>query len=339
MRRRFALALVPALLVAGCATPLPEPQPEAEPAVAPAALASTQVDRVLEDMHAVIDEANAAGLAAADADEPAEARKEAAAILATRADGAAGRILNAEYVLASEAGEEVITVIPDGAQTVVTPATTEWPRVLMVVTEAAEDLQAPMLLTLVQDGPREEYRLWSWERLFGGVELPATYLPAVGSDPVPPDGGTALLTPQETIDHYIGLITDGEDSEYFDEFTDSPLWQRISEQRDAWEEAVGEGTFAETYTSLKGGPYALATADGGALVVGGFSTVTTLKLSDSTLTVADPATTALLGTDTIEDNLTLTWVATLAFSVPPAGSQDPITVLGAEYALVGASGE
>ncbi|MCV2394066.1 hypothetical protein OEB99_07090 [Actinotalea sp. M2MS4P-6] len=339
MKRRTALVLALVPLLGACAAPLPVPEPEAVPAVAPAALESVQVDRVLTDLHAVLDDADAAGVAAAGAEDPGAARTAAVDTLGARAYGPAEQIRQAQYLLAATTGADALTTIPSGAQTVVDPATTTWPRVLMVVTDPSEDLQAPLLLTLVQEDPRSAYKLWAWERLFGGVELPATTLPGVGSDPVPADGGTATLTPEETIDQYVDVIAHGTESEYFDGFTDTPLQQRIAEQRSAWSAAVGQGTFTETYQPLDTGPWALATADGGAIVVGGFGGLTTLTLADSTLKVADPATTTLLGKDTITKNLNLAWTVTVAFSVPPAGSTDPVTVLGAEYALVAASGE
>lgn len=341
MRRLTALALAAsvALPLGACATPLPEPEPEAVPAVAPAVLTSEQLDRVLTDLETVLADADGAGLAAGEQDDPEAAVDAAVLALEPRVFGPAATIRRAQYVLAGEVGEDAVTVIPDGAQTVIEPATTQWPRVVMLVTEAPEDLQAPMLLTLVQDDPRSDFRMWSWQRLFGGVQMPATMLPEVGSDPVPADGGTAVATPEEVIDHYVDLVTRGTKSDYVDDFAESPLRVRIAEQRKAWKAAVGEGSLAETYTPLEEGPFALSTADGGSIVVAGFETVTTMTLADSTLKVADDATAALLGKDTITKNLSLTWTATVAFSVPPEGSDDPITVLGAEYVLVEAKGK
>lgn len=342
MRRRLAplvAALVVGAVLSSCAAPLPEPTPDAVPAQAPPALGPGQLDRILSDVTSVVEQADSAALdaAAAGGDDLSATLDQIDAGLAVRLSGPAAQMRRAQYVLATQGGADAITTVPAGAQTVIDPATGGWPRVLMVVTDPPEDLRAPLLLTLVQEAPREQYRLWSWERLYGGVEMPATMQPEVGSAPVPADGGPALLTPQTVMDHYVDVLTKGDDSAYATEFTQDPLRARIAEQRDAWKAAIGKGTVTETYAPGPTGPWALETADGGAIVVGAIETVTTLTLVDSTLTLADQ-TAALLGTNTLKKDLAIHWLSTVAFAVPPAGSTDPVTVLGAEHVPVQVTG-
>lgn len=340
-RALAAAALAVVLLaagLAGCSTPLPEPSPDSTPAVVPPALGEAQLDRILGQLDTALAAADSTAIAATTAPDPVAARQVAVDALGQRLTGPAAQMRAAQYALATKAGAGALTPVPSGAQTVVDPATDTWPRVLMVVTKTPEDLRAPLLLTLVQASPRAQYQLWSWQRLFGGVTVPRTMQAAVGTAPLAPDDTTAAVSPKDAMAHYLDVLTQGAASPFVASFTADPLRTRIAEQRAAWQAAVGAGTLAETYTPTGDGPWAMATADGGAIVVGAFQTTTTLTLANSTLTLSD-ATTALLGKDTITANLALTWTGTVAFAVPPAGSTDPITVLGAEYVLVQAAGQ
>jgi hypothetical protein len=339
--RRVAWVAVPAILaLAACTPPLPEPEPDAEPAVVQPALAAVQVDRILGDLTTVLDSADTAALEASSSDDVTAALDAATGLLGPRVTGPAAQMRKVQYLLATKAGQDAITAIPPGAQTVIDPATDTWPRVMMVVTEAPEDVRAPLLLTLVQDDPRSPFRLVAWERAFGGIELPAMMQPSVGSAQVPNDGGSAQLTPDEVLAQYADLLANQSSSEYADAFGEDVMRTRIAEQRAAWAEAVDEGSVTETFQPAEDGPWALETADpeGGALVVGAITGVTTLTLSDATLAFGGP-TAVLLGKDSVEKNLAITWLMTVAFSVPPATSTDPITVVGAELMSVAVSGE
>ncbi len=339
--RRIALAALPLFVVlAACTPPLPEPVPDADPAVVQPALGDVQVERVLSDLDAVVTEADSAALAAADAEDVPAAVTSAADLLTPRVSGPAARMRQAQYLLSTESGQDAITAIPSGAQTVVDPATDTWPRTLMVVTDPPQDVRAPLLLTLVQQDPRSQYQLVAWERLFGGVELPATMQPSIGSAQVPNDGGSAQLTPNEVLTQYADVLSKHGSSQYADVFASDPLRTRTAEQRTAWVQAVDEGSVTETFQVTDDGPWALETAapEGGALVVGSITGVTTLTLSDATLTFGGP-TSVLLGKETVAKNLAITWLITVAFAVPPATSTDPITVVGAELTPVAVTGE
>lgn len=327
MRRilRSAAIVVAAALLAGCSQPLPEPQPDALPAATPPALSVQQAEGILDDVHA--------SLAAADAQLSAEA-------LAPRVAGPAASFRTAEYKLAAAAGNtEALTTVPPGAQTLILPTSQTWPRTMMVVTEPPADLTAPLLLTLVQDGPRDPYYLWSWVRLFPGVETPALAQPEVGSAPVEANAADLAVAPADVMAQYVDVVTNREQSQYAGVFTDDPLRSGIWQTRDAFIGVVGaNGTLAETYTPHPAGVRALATADGGALVVGTMVSTTSITLVDSTLKIGDQ-TAVLLGSDTIKASMSITWLSVVAFVVPPAGSDAQIQVLGGEHARTQVSGQ
>ena len=255
-----------------------------------------------------------------------------------RVFGPAAAIRAAEYLLAAAGDEDAVTQIPPAAQTLVVPTTDPWPRALMVVTESPDDLQAPLLLTLVQTGPRDQYRLWSWARLFPGVEMPPTAQPEIGSVPVEEDAEMLTVPPTDVLVRYIDVLTNGDASEHAGEFLPDDLREAVANNRAAWTTLVGSnGSLTETYAAADVGPFAIATADGGAIVVGVVQTVTTIGLSNATLTISDQ-TAALVGGTTLHSNLVLTWDSVVVFVVPPEGSAEPVQVLGAEHALVQATG-
>ena len=321
--RGLSAALVLTAALAACSAPLPTPEPEALPASAPVALGAAQVSRILGEVTSALSAADEA----TSGDD-----------LAPRITGTAAEIRTAQYVQAAAGESDALTEIPATPQTVIAPATDTWPRTMMVVTTAPEDLRAPLLLTLVQQDARAPYTLVSWARLFPGTQMPATAQPEIGSDPVAIDSTATAVSPADVLSRYIDVLTNGDDSEFAATFAEDPLRDRIAQQREGWTTAVGEqGSIDETYEVLGDTPYALATADGGAVVVGSLRTVTTIELVDSTLTVG-AQTAALLGKDKVSESLTITWDSVVAFAVPPAGSDEPITVLGGEHAPVSVTG-
>lgn len=323
-RSRGAVLAAVALALAACSTPLPEPQPDAVPAALPPAVSTGQVEDVIAEVTEVLTTADAAL-------DPA--------LLDPRVTGPAREIRAVEYQLRTAGDTTAITPIPPSAQTIVAPTTDDWPRTVMVVTEPPADLQPPLLLTLVQDAPRPQYRMWAWARLFPGVEMPATPQPDVGSAPVAPDDTSLAVPPSDVVHWYTDVLANGAASPHVGAFTVDPLRTGIEATRQAFAGVVGaNGTLSETYVPIETAPYALATADGGAIVVGAFRTLTTITLTDSTLTIGDQ-TAALLGRQTVASNLAIGWLSVVAFHVPAAGTPEPITVLGAEHSRTQVTGE
>ena len=323
-RRVAALALAPALLLGACAAPLPVPEPDPAPLVVQPAMTADQADRVIADFSRV--------LATADGSTDTSA-------LDSRLTGPALALRLNEYALRTSGLTEDVTAIPEAAQTVVVPATDVWPRTLMAVTESPADLQAPLLLAFTQASPRDQFRLWAWVRLFPGVTTPQFAQPDLGAAPVAPDSTTLARSPETVMVGYLDLLTNGDASEYATAFLPDPLRDGIVGTRTAYTELVGDnGSLVETYNPAGDGLQSIGTFDGGAVVVGAFETVTTITLSDSTLTL-DGEIAAMLGRTTVETSLAFTWLSVVAFRVPPAGSTDPVEVLGAEHTLTSVTGE
>lgn len=317
----FALAVL-----AGCATPLPEPAPEPAPAVAPAATTVAQSTDVLGDLGEVLSAADAALDPAA---------------LGPRVTGPALATRTAEYVRAgSTGGAKPPTILPTDEQVLIVPQTTQWPRTQLVVTEQPDDLQAPRILVLQQAAPREQYKLWGWARMAPGVSMPPTAEPATGSAVLAPDAQGLVVTPAEALVQYADVLANGTASAYAATFAADPFRAAIEAARAAMVAGVESAASAtETYTPDAAPVVALATADGGAIVVGQLTTVSTVTLTvaGGTIPIQDPFYAALTGTQSAASSFARTYTDVLVMYVPPADSGAPVQVLAAEHAVTAAS--
>jgi hypothetical protein len=325
-----ALTVAATLALTGCAPELPRPAPAAAPAVPPPATTIEQTDRILQDVGAVL----AAGDAASSAAE-----------LAPRVSGPALALRTAEYAVAgATAGGQPITPLPVTPQTVVVPSTTEWPRTQVVVTEQPDDLTSPRLLVLRQESPRAAYTLWGWARLLPGVQMPPTATPAVGSATLPADAPGLVVTPTDVVAQYADVLANGAASAFAATFaTPDPFLARIEEGRARYVAAAeGSGTFTQTYAPVPDQVFALATADGGALVVAGMTTSSSLRISGASIAMpvefAAVSGGAIPAGAVLRNNLDFTSTDVVAFYVPPADAPAPVRVLAAEHTFTSASG-
>ncbi len=319
-RTRRALAGLSALVVltlAGCATPLPTPNPEPPPAVDPPVLSAAQVTSVLDSIGSAL----AAGDAALD---PAQ--------LGARVVDPALAMRSAEYARATATnGERPPTALPTDAQVEILPQTTQWPRVGLVVTEQPDDLQAPRVLVLLQQSPRDQYALWGWARMFPGVSTPPTADDA-GSPVLELDDPDLAMRPDEVLTAYADVLAQGDASPSAALFAPDPFRESIAASRQALTASVQEiGTVAETYTP--GGPplTAIGTADGGAIVVGTMSTTSTVTITvaGAKLTLS-PYEAAVTGVTEATQSLVRTYTDVLVFVVPAAGSGAQVQLIAAE---------
>jgi hypothetical protein len=321
--------VVLALGLAACATPPPEPQPEPVPAVAPPAVTAEQARDVLADVGEVL----AAGDAALDASG-----------LGARLSGPALAARTLEYARATATGgARPPTALPTGAQVLVVPDTAEFPRTQLVVTEQPDTLEAPRILVLHQASAREPYRLWGWARLGPGVQMPATADPELGSVPVAPDSTDVVVPPGEVLQQYADVLANGDASPHAATYPQDFFRQTIEAARANMQAAVAPvGTVAETYVPQGAPAASLATADGGAIVVGALDTTTTLAITEPGIDL-DPTTAALAGRPRVTSSLVSTWVDVLVFYVPPAPAEGqpaaPVQLLAGEHARTTVAGQ
>ena len=325
------LALVAGLVLTACAPELPQPSPPGPPAVPPTVVTLEQSTRILGEVGET--------LATADASRRPED-------LSPRVSGPALAARRAEYAVARAAGNaEAVTALPTEPQTLVVARTTDWPRTQIVVTQQPDDLTSPRLLVLRQESPRSPYSLWGWARLLPGVTMPATASPETGSEPVEPDATTLVASPADVVTQYADVLGNGAASAFAASFaTPDPYRQQIEagRARNQGIAAEGSGTFTETYAAVPDQVVALATEDGGAIVVGGMTTASTLTISGASLTVppdfAAVSSGKLAPNAVLRNSLSVNYTDVVAFYVPPAGADAPIQVLGGEHTFTSASG-
>lgn len=319
--RALAALAVAALPLSACATPLPAATPPPPAAVAPPALLPSQSSAVL----------TALGAALAAGDKSLDASK-----LASRVVGPALAMRSAEYLRAEATnGDKGPTALPTKAQVQIVPQTRTWPRVQLVVTVQPDNLQAPRVLVLEQATPRDNYALWGWARMFPNASTPPLAEAAKGSPVLPVNDSSLVLTPDKVLAAYGDVLANGVASASAPQFAPDQFRDQVTQNRQTLAANVKDvGTLAETYTP--GGPplTVIGDADGGALVVGTMSTVSTVTVTLGGAKLAlSPFESAAAGASEAGKSLTRTYTDVLVFHVPAAGSGKQVQLIAAESVL------
>jgi hypothetical protein len=323
LRAALAGAGLSLALLAGCSTALPQPQPEEVAETPPPALDEDRLASVLEDVQATITKAD-------EAKDPE--------LLAPRVKAPALDMRAAEYKLAEatdgDSAPDAITTVP---QVSAVAATEAFPRPTFVITQVPEGANLPLLLALEQSEARDQYKLWGWVTLFPGIETPAMSHPDAGSAVVPPDADTLVVPPGEVVERYVDTLNNS-DSEYKDQFAEDPYKETsrtTTTELDKAIEAAGEASISAA--AGDDGPLSLATADGGAIVVGELRSTLTLRrtVAGSELT-AGGSLGALLGSNKqVVGSVSGVSDVLMAFYVPPADAEEKaIRPLGATTVLM-----
>lgn len=317
-------SLALAVSLAACAEePVPTPAPEPAPATPEAVVNADQLGAILDAVRETLAEADAA----ADPDQ-----------LEPRVVGPAAELREAEYTLAEISdGEETVTPLTTSAQIEIVAATDTWPRVVNVVTEVPEDANLPLLLTLVQEDPRSPYQLWSWVRVLPGTEMPTTVSAAVGSPTVAEDSSDVLVPPNEVIAQYVDLLNEGDDSDFAENFADDAFRTSVIEEVENLDDAVSEAGSAsmDARVDEDAAIQVLGTHEGGAILVGTFRNEIEVARTVARSTLNVSGNLRYGGDQAVRGTLTADHLATVAFYIPPAGSDEQIRLLGAEYVLTG----
>lgn len=320
--KKITTILASAALAASLAACQPEPVPTPEPLPAP-----EQAGLVMnsEDVAEIMTEI---GDSLAEADAAASTEN-----IGARVVGPALTMRGYEYSLAAVTeGAVPVTPLSTTSQTDIIPATTEWPRVVNVITTIPDGANLAQLMTLTQEDARSPYALWAWVRLFPNATLPET--DPAGVPVLAADDDSLLMSPQDTIAAYSDLLNNGDGSAHAASFAPDPF-------RTGWGETVTElqtaveaaGTSSQTTAVNGSGVRAVGTADGGAIVTAALDQhlAVTRTVAGSTLSVGP--TLAYGGDPNVVGGLLARYLTTVAFYVPPAGSEEPISVLGAEQVL------
>lgn len=336
-KRAFAavpVVAVSALLFAGCSAdawpnlaPTASPSPS-ESVVVPdgqgaPAVTQTQAERIITRISEQV--------AAAD-----EARDATAA--AERLDGTALATRATNYTLQKAIKDQAaLPAIPSSPVRVLLPEALDgWPRTFLAVVESDDDTP-DTIMTVTQQDAWSDYKLDYVADLVAEATL--NLAPAyVGAVSIAPDSPFLVLPPDQVAAAYADILTNGDDSQYADQFdADGDTFRTQvaasrKERLDAFNKTgseTGELTFGAEAGDTT--PVALATLDSGAIVAVTVNETDTVKPTndDAVIKVDDnPIVKALAGASQSATGFTSTFADQLFFFVPAQSSNERIQLLG-----------
>lgn len=300
------------------------------PDIDPPALTSRQVDRIVAAVSELA--------ATADAELNSE-------LLATRFDGAALQLRNANYAIrAADGAVPALPQIPTGEVEVVLPQQTQsWPRTVFVVSRDDKDATiAPVALFLVQDDPRSNYKVNYAITLEPSAVLPDVAPASVGAPALAPDNAVLKISPNDVALAYADILVNDLESASFLDFQEEGDSLRVAIGV-AGKEAIRAAlpaTASVTFGNAVGeeAPIALATNDAGAIVaVNLVETTTVAPVEEGAAVNPTGQVKALSGLSVTTKGVTATYGDQLLFYVPPAGSTAKIVLLGYSQGLISAT--
>lgn len=329
-----AAGVVAALLAgsgtaAQAATPSPQPSggasSPAKEATGSPVLLDAQFRRILEQVSSATD----AGDAAKDA-----------AKLAERVGGPELEVRTQNYKIRSQVGsyEPRMPVRSTKLLTTVVTSGRDWPRSVLAVTQGEGNV-VPQILTLVQQSPRENYKLMETTPLQPGTTFPN--ISRGGTETLAASDKTGLLySGEEAMSGLADRLTSA-DSPFKDKLVEGQSSPYIADTLSYQAEVVkaGEnGNFSFTHKVVPESTVVFRTSDGGALVLGriNFGFEGTPKAAGDKLSIGDDAA-ALAGGKETSTGMVLSFAESMAVYVPPAGSSDPMKLVAATRGLVGAT--
>ncbi|WP_062291375.1 hypothetical protein [Demequina phytophila] len=320
MRRQAAVAgaaLAGIALLAGCTPAVPEPV-AAPAAQETSAITQTQIDRIVP--------ATFAELKAAD-------KAKDASLLGERVQGTAVTVRGVQYQLAKAGDKSAIEELPAQQQAVYVSAEGVFPRIMVGVTEAPEDA-TPVVLLWEQTGIDADYALVDWAHMVPGATLPAMPGPAVGSNQLPLDSDAVDPTPEAVVSSYVTLLRKGPKSDVADEFAADTYRARLFAARKVLTAAAkkGDGDYVDTIQPQLEDTFAMATADGGALVFAPLVVRSSLRVKGgATVSISDADKTLVKGK--LKDRVTHTYRDLVVIHIPANGEGKP-AVVAADHHLI-----
>jgi hypothetical protein len=309
-----------AVLPAHAASPAAPSQDAGEAAGHPVVLEG-QLTRIMDSVSTAV----------SDADSARDSGK-----LKPRVAGAALTVREANYKVRAENGEAAAPV-PVAAGPILTSmvsTSADWPRTVVTVTEG-EDNPVPQVIVLVQQDPRSNYRMVGALQMLPGTTFPQVSTESAGTPAVAPDAGEGLLhSPQAAVKMVAENLDDGKHKDAIGKNT-------FSEQIRAFQkDQVESNENADISFSRSvddGSLRALRTADGGAVVFGHMESVMSSVPAEAGATVElSPEFAALAGEDSTTEGVDVTYGESVFVYVPPAGSDDRLTLVGVAQGLVDA---
>ncbi|MGT2426621.1 hypothetical protein [Amnibacterium kyonggiense] len=268
--------------------------------------------------------------------------------LGTRFTGAALDLRTAYYAIRKQDSKTPApATIPTRAKGAVIKllepeATTTWPRTLFATVQQGTSTKvAPVSVALVQDDPRSNYKVQYAVRLISNARTPDLPSAVDGAKRLDPSAQVLTVEPGELAAAYGAVLNDsGAATAKLFRTDGDPVLEDVGQaakQRIA--KKLGS-TAGITFKDLPVDPssvIAMSTADPGALVAVQLDEQWTVKPKRSGVTVKTSGGTKILSkTSSTSTGIVSVYGYQLLFSVPSAGSEEPIVLLGYDQGLVSA---
>lgn len=322
-RRTAALAIVPALALAGCGKDeaLPKAHPSPAPSSAPAVITDRQLDSILEKVGSTV--------GAADGKRNVKQLKQ-------RATGPALAQREAAYGFKKKSKKYSMppALATDKVVRNVTSATTDWPRVTTVITSGNKQTQA---LVLSQKDPRAPYKLWSQTTLLSGGEVPEVNDARQGSALLDPGAKGYAATPKQTVADYAKGLDQGAKSKPAKRFGSDSFAKQIAEGHEKQKKALKSGNADVKFGYEPGKQLSAQATTSGALVFGTITETTTITPESKDgetgkLNISKPQS-DIVGETSSSQELQQKVTYNVVFKLPKSGK---MTLLGVTGVMTGA---
>jgi hypothetical protein len=289
----------------------------------------------------------------------------------TRFTGAALQLREANYSIRTvDNSLPAPSVIPAGPVQVTLPQQSDvWPRTVFAVVQKpvaespaptrtdaateeapaeeapaeetpAEEVVIPTALMLVQESPRDPYKVAYSVVLEANAVLPDLAAATVGSVRQDPANKMLVLPPGELAAAYADVMMLGAKSEFYELFDyegDALLPGVGAEAKAARAKKLSTTKLGHATAESVGDPIAMSSLDAGAIVTVSTAEVETAKPKESGAILSPSAgTKALSGVKKTTKGVSATYAYQLLFYVPPAASDQKIRLLGFSEGLVAA---
>lgn len=326
----------------------PSSESSAESPSIPPAVTESQMKRILSKISLAVSEADAAG---------------SAELAAKRFTGPALEMRVANYaVRAKDSSVSALPAIPSTEIKVLLPQRTEkWPRTVFTIVQevplqtvapspsptAAEDgaadesaeataeptVAAPQALVLVQETPRDNFKIAYAVSLSAGIVLPELSARDIGTARLQPSVRVLKMAPEQLALAYGDIVLNGAESQYWNAFdieNDKLLPSIGTAAKDAIKSelpSVATITFANA--PGESDPIAMSTTDAGALVAVYLTETETVTPTEQGAQINTKGIIkALSGVSSSHRGTTVTYGDQLLFYVPPANSDGKIVLIG-----------
>jgi len=268
-----------------------------------------------------------------------------AKLAATRLSGPALALRVANYkITKKDPSLASVAAFPSGTVEVVLPQQNdEWARSVFAIIQPSDTTLAPVAVMLVQDAPRENYKVHYLITLEPGFVLPPVAPAQIGSAALDADNGFGLLQPSQLAQAYGDVLIKGPDAAHVDLFEEEGDTLRVDIGYDAKKKRQADfptyGKIVFTNAANAEAPISFPTNDSGQIVAVALDDIETITPTEAGAAINSPAAVkALSGSARSTKGIVATYGVQLLFYVPRdgSGSGAKIQLLGFSQGLIAA---